>query len=305
MTARAAAVLRRRNSHRPSWIAETECKACVTPSKRYFSDISSKQKPYGFFRLFAARVASLGLGLGDLMKKLFLASVALAALLATPAVAADMPVKAPVPKAPPYDWSGFYFGAQGGGGWAMHTLTFVPGGDVDTLNSTSGAFAGGYAGYNLQVSPWFLLGVEAAWAWSNIKMTGTDCVGGVAVCTNEIKSLGSVRGRAGLVLERALVYVAGGWGFGDARYDRMFFPVAVPIIPGVSTSVSGPTGAGGVEIAFSDNFLGRFQYEYFEFKKDFAIGVLDPVVPTQMKSKVHTLGLGFAYKFGGPVAAKY
>jgi outer membrane immunogenic protein len=45
------------------------------------------------------------------MKKFLLGSVGLAAMLAGPAMAADMPIKAPPP--PPvayYDWSGAYIG---------------------------------------------------------------------------------------------------------------------------------------------------------------------------------------------------
>src|SRR5260370_2322743 len=53
------------------------------------------------------------------MKKLAIALTAIAAFTA-PAVAADMPVRAPVyqPPAPGYNWTGFYiFGGGGGGLW--------------------------------------------------------------------------------------------------------------------------------------------------------------------------------------------
>ena len=49
------------------------------------------------------------------MKKFLLGSVGLAAMLAGPAMAADMPIKAPPP--PPvayYDWSGAYIGFNAG-----------------------------------------------------------------------------------------------------------------------------------------------------------------------------------------------
>jgi outer membrane immunogenic protein len=56
------------------------------------------------------------------MKKLFLASIAMVALSAGgSALAADMPVKAPIYKAPPpvqvFSWTGFYVGANVGYSW--------------------------------------------------------------------------------------------------------------------------------------------------------------------------------------------
>lgn len=54
------------------------------------------------------------------MNKLLLGSMALAAMIAGPATAADMPVKAPVYKAPPpalYSWTGCYLGVNAGYAW--------------------------------------------------------------------------------------------------------------------------------------------------------------------------------------------
>jgi opacity protein-like surface antigen len=55
---------------------------------------------------------------GIIMKKFVVASFALTALIAAPAVAADLGVKAPsVPYVPPlYNWSGCYLGVHGGAG---------------------------------------------------------------------------------------------------------------------------------------------------------------------------------------------
>jgi outer membrane immunogenic protein len=51
------------------------------------------------------------------MKKILGAAIAAAALCGAPAIAADMPVKAPVYKAhePLFDWTGFYAGGSIGG----------------------------------------------------------------------------------------------------------------------------------------------------------------------------------------------
>ena len=54
-------------------------------------------------------------------RSLSVATVALAALIATPAMAADLPVSQPSGPPPPLDityrWGGFYIGMHGGGDW--------------------------------------------------------------------------------------------------------------------------------------------------------------------------------------------
>ena len=61
------------------------------------------------------------------MKKILLAGVALSALIAGPAMAADLPVRAPAYKAPPpvityYSWTGCYVGGHVGGVWVTQGL---------------------------------------------------------------------------------------------------------------------------------------------------------------------------------------
>jgi opacity protein-like surface antigen len=68
------------------------------------------------------------------MKKLLVAVVATAAFCGAPALAADMPVKAP-PIAPIFNWSGFYVGGTVGYAWGSYTEFAVTAGDgpnVDT-----------------------------------------------------------------------------------------------------------------------------------------------------------------------------
>ena len=61
------------------------------------------------------------------MKKKLLAGVALGALLiGAPAMAADMPVKAPkAPPVIPYSWTGFYVGANVGYSWGRANTDFA------------------------------------------------------------------------------------------------------------------------------------------------------------------------------------
>src|SRR3977135_4060421 len=78
------------------------------------------------------------------MKKFLLGSVGLAAMLAGPAMAADMPIKAPPP--PPvayYDWSGAYIGFNAGGVGNEVNRAFKGGGAVNPnfgTNDSDGIF---------------------------------------------------------------------------------------------------------------------------------------------------------------------
>jgi opacity protein-like surface antigen len=125
------------------------------------------------------------------MKNVVLASMALAALLVTPARAAEVAVKAPVYQAAPvlpYNWSGAYLGINVGGGWSRTPFVLDnPAVNLDFLEG-GGTVAGGFIGYNYQVSPWFLVGLEGAGAWAQIKQVGQDCTIDVpASCTSNIK----------------------------------------------------------------------------------------------------------------------
>jgi opacity protein-like surface antigen len=51
------------------------------------------------------------------MKKFLLGSVGLAAMLAGPAMAADMPINSTLLAVAYYDWSGAYIGFNAGGVW--------------------------------------------------------------------------------------------------------------------------------------------------------------------------------------------
>jgi outer membrane immunogenic protein len=134
------------------------------------------------------------------MKNLWVATVAFAALIAGPAMAADQRVKAPVYKAPPppvFSWTGCYFGGNGGwiGGGSEFALTpagnylVAPGGSPPpningtgdftlslaalshSYKSNNSSFEGGVqVGCNNQLGS-FVLGFEADWQKSSLSNT--------------------------------------------------------------------------------------------------------------------------------------
>ena len=94
------------------------------------------------------------------MKTLFLASIAVLELFGASALASDLPTKAPVNNAPiaapPYNWSGFYVGANFGGGWTNGSLN-IP--DNNFYGGITEFIAGVQAGYNFQAGH-LLFGIE-------------------------------------------------------------------------------------------------------------------------------------------------
>src|SRR5262245_7658159 len=104
------------------------------------------------------------------MRKTIAAAATAIALISAPAFAADMAVKArPLPPAPIWSWTGFYFGAHVGAGWGQDeaTLTGInataPGLAANVAlnlpfnqNSRSGFLGGGQAGYNWQAGAFVL-----------------------------------------------------------------------------------------------------------------------------------------------------
>ena len=135
------------------------------------------------------------------MKRLFLASAAALVTLNAcgSALAADM---RPVYKAPPpvvvYDpWTGFYIGANIGGGWGDRNVNYEPndlvsfslffsrfllGAPPPVSINTSGVLGGLQVGYNWQMGPSLLIGAEADIDWSGVKgsVTTNGTIGTIA-----------------------------------------------------------------------------------------------------------------------------
>ena len=105
--------------------------------------------------------------LGALVKTLFLASIAVVGLFGASALASDLPTKAPVNRtpitAPPYNWSGFYVGANFGGAWTNGSLN-IPGNNF--YGGITELIGGVQAGYNFQAGH-LLLGVEGDFDWAS------------------------------------------------------------------------------------------------------------------------------------------
>jgi len=223
-----------------------------------------------------------------LMKRLVLAFAALAVWVGT-AAAADLsrgPAPAPYYKAPElapvYNWSGFYIGINGGGGWGTSQWT------TSGSFNTSGGLIGGTVGYNYQMNQ-VVLGVEGDIDWANI--SGTRTAAGVCAfgCTTKDSWLGTVRGRVGYAADRFMPYLTGGLALGDIK-------ASLPGFTGGSTTNAGWTIGGGIEFAIVGHWTAKAEYLYVDLGS-FNCGLSCGAVTQNVSFTTNLLRGGVNYRF--------
>jgi outer membrane immunogenic protein len=208
------------------------------------------------------------------MRRLLLTGAISSALTIVAALgthAADLPLKSsPPPYVLPASWTGFYLGANAGGGWEHQTFNqafYIPGfvqfstpGPPNLLAGTSGngAIFGGQFGYNWQGSDNWVVGVEADISGTTIKgtqsVTNTGPVNGVAFTDSEaletrIRDLGTARAKLGFTpWDSILIYGTGGLAWGQVNETftpNSTSPFGIPLIHvGMTTQFGWSAGAG-------------------------------------------------------------
>jgi outer membrane immunogenic protein len=191
------------------------------------------------------------------MKKLLVASIAAAALYSAPALAADIPVKAPM--AAPFNWTGFYFGGEAGGGWGREHWLDNSGGVSPRENfHPDGGIFGGQAGYRWMAGP-MVLGIEGTGAWADLKGTSNNTP---ITETLKVRALYTGTAQVGFAQGPWLAYVKGGWA---GASTNLFF--SNPGFPITATNKQDPHGGvigGGVDYAASPNWIFGVEYDHFD-----------------------------------------
>jgi outer membrane immunogenic protein len=161
------------------------------------------------------------------MKKFLLGSVGLAAMLAGPAMAAELPVR-PAPPPPPvyYDWSGAYIGGNIGGVWHEIDRTFpnVVAGPTGNFSTTdSSGIVGFHAGAQWQWGAW-VLGVEAALSGCFHECRSVSDVLPVnagflpnTFAEHKMTNLFTVGPRIGYAWDRFMIFATGGWASANLK----------------------------------------------------------------------------------------
>jgi outer membrane immunogenic protein len=245
------------------------------------------------------------------MRKLVFACIAFGAVI-TPSIAADMrlaPVYTKAPPSPIYNWTGFYVGGNVGYGLGKASTTdnflspcpicltspnvaFL---SASEANGVNGVIGGGQIGYNWQVAK-SLFGVETDIQLSDQRGTSsfnspfiipltfflpsplTPSATSLAN-TTKLEWFGTLRGRAGYVIDRWFIYGTGGLAYGEVNVNSAVSPANVSAIaPNVPFNVSSSaTRVGwvvgvGAENALSTNWSWKVEYLYMDLGDTTATG---------------------------------
>lgn len=220
-------------------------------------------------------------------------------------MAADMPVKAPVYKAPPpprvHNWTGCHIGVNVGWSHSKHDLsTYADPAPQNNINDTArtaiinaglaslddDAFTGGgqvgcdwqFTGTSVVVGAegdFNYLGNDASRDTGNYVESGS---GRTVRSIDDIKMhwLATVRGRVGWAFDRILVYATGGLAITRLDISKQFawnFTDGCTVLNGLNdchvggsdTTRTGWTVGGGVEWAFDDHWSVKGEYLYADF----------------------------------------
>lgn len=247
------------------------------------------------------------------MKNLPLAALALGglAIVFSPAFAADLALKSP-PLLAPYDWTGFYGGADLGLGFgrASDVASAPPGTPFSTTNATwNGTQAGLFGGYNWQAG-WAVVGVETDIQWANLVSNPTSANPAGTMTLNDMETLnwyGTTRARFGIAPNPGwLVYLTGGAAYGSIRSDETVTNVGAGIAGQTSFTSTrvGWTAGAGVEAAITTLPTGvwsaRLEFLYMDFGTfNYTFATVGPSTP--MMISVHpsdyVVRVGLDYRF--------
>jgi outer membrane immunogenic protein len=233
------------------------------------------------------------------------------------------------------NWTGLYLGASGGmrredHTWTTNTFLGPPIGPVgqwpnsQDFNDTSARF-GGFVGYNVQIGPKLVVGIEGDLAWGNTKTSTNYVIPGAGLGiflagplapndTSEFKTEwdASLRGRVGaLITPDTLAYLTGGVSW--QRVKATATCDATTAFPGIcvlasrsdtqSKTLTGWTLGAGIESTIANAWTGRLEYRYAQYSDFNALlmptNCCDGNLNTTISLSTHTFIAGIAYKIGG------
>jgi outer membrane immunogenic protein len=236
--------------------------------------------------------------MGMIVNKFLQTGAAFTTLLASSAMAADLPVKTSLPPvAPVYSWTGVYFGLNAGWLGADNSMAnqatpgVDPGVDVQdlaalatlatgdfSLGNKSGFIGGAEIGYNYQFNNW-VAGIEAdiqgiaGQAVNSSIASSLGTLSSTLTGSMDTRWLGTLRGRLGfLPAPTLLVYGTGGLAYSEISATTSLtqsdtstgFTGSGVGGDGFAELVAGWTAGGGVEWMFTQNWTAKIEYLHYD-----------------------------------------
>jgi outer membrane immunogenic protein len=233
----------------------------------------------------------------NILKPILSAGVAAGAILGIgSASAADMFVKAPyTAAAPSWSWTGLYIGGNAGYGIGLNQTTQTANAAAGFLASVpitedtmapQGFVGGGQIGYNWQVSPNWLVGVEGDFQGSSQKDSSCSLECGFIPlnASQNLQWFGTARARLGYVTGDYLWYVTGGGAWAKINSDDSISAFGGSDSASFSDTKGGFAVGAGVETHLAGNWTAKFEYLYMD------LGTL-----TNSFATPNTLGAGSSF----------
>ena len=218
------------------------------------------------------------------MRRLLSANfAALAFIIAGSAIAADLPLKAPVPFAERFSWTSCHLGGHIGGGFGKKDITdpvrlaqdsFLGAGFTTGITTISpeptGIVIGGQIGCDYQfASSSFVIGIEGAGSGSTMRGSRTAVLPlgnpGIALVQANTDFLPSLTARLGYAFDNVLLYAKGGVALAGDKFEVSGSFAATPFdFRGLDNRLGWSVGAGG-EWAFSRHWSALIEYDYYQF----------------------------------------
>ena len=251
--------------------------------------------------------------------KRFVFALATTGLLCAQALAADLPMPAPpprapaayVPIAPPFTWSGIYVGGNLGAAWNRGTVSDAANTGF-TLPSNNAVFTGGgQIGGNYQFGA-AVVGVEGMFDWlanQNNASAGIlvpNVTGGFdnVNVVSQNRWLATATAKAGFAADHWLFYAKGGWAWvGNSNFTVNDLTTGQTFSSGNGHSNNGWTVGGGIEWAFAGPWSARVEYDYVRLSSNsFTVPATSPVLPndvfTTANRNIQMVLFGVNYRFG-------